>query len=261
MADPLALLLLTVLWPLFPASMVFNALVDGLRLPLLRALLSSVWPLGGVLLLPQAGAPEILARLPVPVPESLFPALALSTALFYAWRSLTVNDLTRWAAMMCTSTLALLWLPWSAGASHADLAAAAFAFGCATALLHVVARALARRYGSDYLGHGRVGEAAPRLAASLALGVLAILCAPPLPGFFGMLFVCARVPWWAAAGAGVVWWLWSWSGARLWQRASFGASEAAAQGPDLDGATCLLAGVLALLLAIAAFVWSTTWMS
>jgi len=259
-ADPLTLLALTLLWPLFPLSMLFNALVDRLRLAPLRALVSSVWPLAGVLLLAEAGPPDVLAALPVRLPASLLPALALSTALFYAWRSLTVYDLSRWATMMCTSALALLWLPWSAGASHADLAAAALVFGSACAMLHLVALALGRRLGSDYLGHGRVGEAPPRLAIMLAVGVLAALCAPPFPGFFGMLFVIGHVPWWAAAGAGAVWWLWSWSGALLWQRAFFGAPAAPARGRDLGAATCLLAGLPVLLLAIAAYAWSTTWM-
>jgi hypothetical protein len=105
-----------------------------------------------------------------------------------------------------------------------------------------------------------VGEAPPRLAIMLAVGVLAALCAPPFPGFFGMLFVIGHVPWWAAAGAGAVWWLWSWSGALLWQRAFFGAPAAPARGRDLGAATCLLAGLPVLLLAIAAYAWSTTWM-
>jgi formate hydrogenlyase subunit 3/multisubunit Na+/H+ antiporter MnhD subunit len=259
-ADPLALLALTLFWPLFPASMAFNALADRLRLPMLRALVSCAWPLAGVLLLPAAGPREALAALPVPLPASLLPAVALFTALFYAWRSLTVNDLSRWAAMMCTSALALLWLPWSAGARPADLAAAALAFGSACAVLHVVARALFRRVGSDYLGNGRLGAAHPRLAAMLAVSVLAALGAPPFPGFFSMLFIAAHIPWWGAVGTAAVWWLWSWSGARLWQRAYFGASAAAAQGRDLGTSTCLLAGALALLISIAAYAWSTTWM-
>jgi hypothetical protein len=254
------LLALTVFWPLFPVSMAFNALVDRLQIPLLRALVSTLWPLVGVLLLPEAGPQEVLSALAVPVPAAFLPAVALFTALFYAWRSLTVNDLSRWAAMMCTSALALLWLPWSAGARPADLAAAALAFGSACAVLHVVARALSRRLGSDYLGNGRLGAAHPRLAAMLAVSVLAALCAPPFPGFFGMLFIAAHIPWWGAAGTATVWWLWSWSGARLWQRAFFGASPAAALGRDLGTPTCLLAGVLSLLVTIAAYAWSTTWM-
>jgi len=260
MTDPLTLLALALLWPLFPASLLFNALVDRLLYPLLRALVSSAWPLAGVLLLPAAGAPDVLAALPVRLPASVPSALALCTALFYAWRSLTVSDLSRWAAMTGTSALALLWLPWSAGASRADLAVAALAFGSSCAALHIVAQALCRRFGSDYLGHGRLGAAHPRLAAMLAVTVLAALCAPPFPGFFAMLFVTARAPWWVAAGTAAVWCLWSWSGALLWQRAFFGASAAGAQGRDLAVATCLLAGALALLGTIATYAWSTTWM-
>ncbi len=260
MSDPLALLALTVFWPLFPASMLFNGLVDRLRHPLLRALASIAWPMGGVLLLSRAGPAEALADLPLHLPASLPPVLAIFTACLYAWRSLTVNDLARWATMMCTSALALLWLPWSAGAAHADLAVAAFALGSACAVPHLVAHALARRLGSDYLGHGRVGAAHPRLAAILAVAVLGALCAPPFPGFFSMLFVTDRVPWWAAAGAAAVWWLWSWSGALLWQRAFFGSPVPGAQGRDLDAATCWLAAVTALLVTIAAYAWSTTWM-
>jgi len=260
MADPLTLLALALLWPLFPASVLFNALVDRLYFPPLRALVCGAWPLAGALLMPAAGAPQVLADLPVRLPASLPLALALCTALFYAWRSLTVSDLSRWATMICTSALALLWLPWWAGASHADLAVAALVFGAAGAMLHVMAHALCRRFGSDYLGRGRLGAAHPRLAAMLAVTVLAALCAPPFPGFFGMLFVTARVPWWAAAGAGAVWCLWSWSGALVWQRALFGAPVAGAHGRDLAAATCLLAGVPALLIAIATYAWSTTWM-
>jgi hypothetical protein len=260
MADPLNMLALALLWPLFPLSMVFNAIVDRLGFPLLRALISAAWPLAGVLLLPVAGSREVLAALRVPLPEALLPSVALFTALFYAWRSLTVNDLSRWAAMLCTSALALLWLPWFAGAHPADLAAAALAFGSACAVLHVVARALSRRFGSDYLGHGRLGAAHPRLAAMLAASVLAALCAPPFPGFFGMLFVTARIPWWQALGTGAVWWLWSWSGARLWQRAFFGASAAGARERDLGTSICVVAGLMSLCLTVAAYAWSTTWM-
>jgi hypothetical protein len=260
MAGPPTLLAVALLWPLFPASMLFNALVDRLRFPPLRALVTLVWPLAGVLLLPESGPAHELAGLPVPLPAWFLPVLALLTALLYAWRSLTVNDLSRWAAMMSTSSLALLWLPWSAGAHPADLAAAAFAFGSACAVLHLVAGALSRRLGSDYLGHGRVVDAHPRLAALLAVSVLAALCAPPFPGFFGMLFVTASVPWWAVAGAGAVWWLWSWSGALLWQRAFFGAAAAGAHGRDVGAATAWLAGLLALLVTFATYAWSTTWM-
>lgn len=260
MSEPLALLVLALLWPLFPTSLLFNALVDRLRLAPLRAFASCAVPLAGVLLLPAPDAPSGIATLPVAVPPTLLSALALFTAFLYAWRSLTVDDLSRWATMMGTSALALLWLPWSVGASHVDLAAAALAFGSAAAVLHLVARALTRRFGSDTLGQGRVGATHPRQAALLAVGVLAMLCAPPFPGFFGMLFVTARAPWWAAAGAGAVWWLWSWSGARLWQRAFYGAPVPRAHGRDLDTATCLLAGLPALSLSIAAYAWSATWM-
>lgn len=258
-AETYTLLALFLLWPVFPASMIFNALIEHLRLPLLRAFVSIVWPLAGVLLLPEAGFSSALGALPVQVPAAALPALALFTALFYALRALTVNDLSRWAALMCTSALALLWLPWSAGARPADLAATAFAFGSACAVVHLVGRALTRRVGSDYLGHQRVGLSYPLLAAMLAVSVLAALCAPPFPGFFSMLFIATHAPWWAQAGTAGVWWLWSWSGARLWQRAFYGTPVTAPAGHDLGSGTCVLAAALASTVTVAAFAWSATW--
>ncbi len=259
-ADPLAVLALTVLWPLFPASLLFNALVERARWPMLRALVTCAWPLAGVLVMPAGGPAALDAALPVGLPADFVPALALFTAIFYAWRSLTVCDLSRWAAMMGTSGFALLWLPWLAGALRADLAAAAFALGSAFAVLHAVAGGLVRRLGSDYLGQGGVGGAHPRQAALLAVSVLAALCAPPFPGFFSMLFVMARAPWWAAVATGAVWWLWAWSGALVWQRAFFKAPAPGAPGRDLGAGTCLLAGGLGLSVSIASYAWSTTWM-
>jgi len=253
------LLALTLLWPVFPASIIFNALIEQLRFAPLRAIVTIAWPLAGVLLLPDGGLAETLAALPVTVTAAAMQAAALFTAFFYAWRSLTVNDLSRWARLIGTSALALLWLPWSAGAGHADLAAGAIALGSACAVLHLVALALARRFGSDYLGQGRVGPAHPLLAAMVAVSVLAALCAPPFPGFFSMIFILARVPWWAQAGAAMVWWLWSWSGARVWQRAFYGAPVARTQGRDLGAGTCAVAGVLASIVTLAAYAWSTAW--
>ena len=260
MTEPFTLLALPLLWPLFPASMLFNALIEHLRFPQLRAMLTIFWPLAGVMLLPAAGFSEALAALPLHVPNAALPAVALFTALFYAWRSLTVNNLSRWSALICTSALALLWLPWSAGAHRADLATTALALASSCAVLHLVGLALTRRFGSDYLGHRRVGQAHPLMAAMLAVSVLAALCAPPFPGFFSMLFIATHTPWWAQAGAAVVWWLWSWSGARLWQRAFYGEAVAETHARDLGAGTCAMAGVLASTISVAAYAWSTTWM-
>jgi len=173
---------------------------------------------------------------------------------------LTVSDLSRWAVMMGTSAFALLWLAWLSGAGRSDLAAAAFALGSAFAVLHLVAGALVRRFGSDYLGHGGIGGAHPRQAAMLAVSVLAALCAPPFPGFFSILFVVARAPWWAALATGATWWLWAWSGALVWQRAFFGTATPHALKGDLGVLTCLLSAGLALCVTIASYAWSTTWM-
>jgi hypothetical protein len=211
----IALLLALILLPLFPLSLLANAVLQALpvwlRVPALLAL-----PAAGALLLSQATVP------PAPLATAL-QVLAAFTALLYAWRLLAVREVFVWARLQATSAWPLVWLAWLHGLRGEALLLVALAVTISAAVLIIFGCSLSRRLGGAYLGlRGRIGPAYPRLTGALVVTMLAVLAAPPFPGFFAMLAVLQQVPAGPAAVVLAVWLLWSWAAAVLWQHALFG---------------------------------------
>jgi NADH:ubiquinone oxidoreductase subunit 4 (subunit M) len=234
----LALALLAL--PLFPASLLVNAVLQALpvwlRIPALLAL-----PITGALLLGMVPVPA------APLAPALS-ALAAFTALLYAWRLLAVRELFIWARLQATSAWPLVWLAWLHGMQSDRLVAVAVALTAPAAVLMVLASALRRRLGAAYLGlQGRIAPAYPRLAGAWVVALLAALAAPPFPGFFALLAVLRQLPALLALAVLVVWLVWSWAAAVLWQHALFGPQQPRAEDTaDLSRGAVLIWVLLAL---------------
>lgn len=219
--------------PLFPASLVLNAVLARLHDPLARCALLLVWPQLGVALLQFA---------PQAVPDALLP-WALATSAFYALRLLTVRDLGRWAGFLATSAFALTWV--LVGTDAVALHAFVLWFSVPAALVALLAHPLNQRFGAAYAGlPGGLAGTLPRLSGVLALGALAAVGTPPFPGFFALLHVLRALDGWGALGALAIWLVWGWAAARLLQGFIFG-PECEASPADIGRASMLVvAGAL-----------------
>ena len=101
MPDSLFILLVGIFLPLFPMSMVFNAILDNIKHSGLRALLFIAWPLVGLF---------IVLNTNVIMPDWLLP-LVLFTSALYALRMLSLREVNQWNGFLATSLWSLLWLP------------------------------------------------------------------------------------------------------------------------------------------------------
>lgn len=248
------LLAALVLLPLFPASLVINAILQALP-DWLRALLLFVLPAVGAGLLSTLPAP------PTGEPLLALQVLAVLTALLYAWRLLAVREVFIWARLQATSAWPLVWLAWLHGLAGWKLVAIALALSLPAAALTLVACALRRRLGGAYVGlRGRLGAVYPRLAGAYAVVLVAALAAPPFPGFFAVLAVLHVVPATVVVALLVVWIVWSWAAAELWQKGLFGPGWMRPAGTDdlaLAGGTVWV--IAALLFIAAGLIGSWAW--
>ena len=247
------LLVAIVLLPLLPFSFGVNAVLR-LAPGWLRALLLLVLPVGGAALLATQPVPQ------GPLAQVL-PAVAVLTALLYAWRLLAVRELFIWARLQATSAWPLVWLGWLFGLQGDQVIAVAVALALPAVVLTLLACALQRRTGGAYLGlRGRLGAAYPRLTGAVAVAVIAALAAPPFPGFFALLMVLHAVPVAAAIALLAVWLLWSWAAGLLWQHALYGAPwPLPAGGSDLPRAAGAAWVVLAVVVVGLGLIGSGTW--
>lgn len=221
MADP-GLIVVGLFLPLFPLSMAFNAVLERIGQPLLRAALLLAWPQIGLWAL-SAHAGEIPSWLVV---------WALVTALLYAFRLLAMREMGRWTGFLATSSWAVLWLPAYAGIPAAELWAFAAGFSVPLVFLALLADTLTRQFGAAYTGlYGGLARRMPRLSGVLVLSILAATATPLFPTFFAMLnalIVSQPVPAVVLTG---VWLIWSWAAARLLQGLIVGPAEPS---PELD---------------------------
>lgn len=230
------LLIAALFLPLFPLSIVLNGALAWLRGPVARCVLLLAWPQLGVALLQAAQQP---------VPQFLVP-WALATAGFYALRLLTVRDMSQWAGFFATSALALTWALAAGGAGWMDLHAFAFWFSLPSALMALLARPLARRFGAAYAGlQGGLVGSLPRLSGVLAVTVLAAVATPPFPGFFALLQLLHVLDPAGAVGVLAIWLVWGWAATRLLQGFIFGAEHAVPRGDIGRAATLAYAGAIA----------------
>jgi len=233
--------------PLFPASLVFNRLASGVTHPILRLGLFIVWP--------QIGVGLLLWGDVVPVGPVIVAWAALS-AIFYAFRLLTVREVGRWAAMLASSAWPLVWLFMVQAPEAIDLVAFTLALTAAPVLMLLVRDALAQRLEAAYTGlHGGLARDLPRLSGVIVVTVLAAMALPVFPGFFALLelLTLATLP--VALAVLLTWLLWSWAGARLLQGTVFGPRS----GPvatDLGGGAAWTFAALLVLVVVAGLIWT-----
>jgi hypothetical protein len=211
MLETLIILLAGIFLPLFPMSMVFNAILDRITHIGLRLLLFSAWPLIGLFI--------VLDRNLV-LPDWLL-ALALFTSALYAFRLLTLREVTQWSGFLATSLWSLLWLPMMQHTSTALLYGYAISMSAPLVLLVLLSAGLEQRFGAAYTGlHDGLARTIPRFAGVLVTVVVAAIATPLFPTFFIMLDMVVNTisdtPL-AATVLLLIWLFWSWAGARLIQ--------------------------------------------
>ena len=211
MIETLIVLLAGIFLPLFPMSMVFNAILDRITHGWFRLLLFLAWPLVGLFM--------VLDRNLV-IPEWVLP-LALSTSALYALRLLTLREVNQWGGFLATSLWSLLWLSMMQQTPSALLYGYAISMSVPLALLVLLSAGLEQRFGAAYTGlYGGLARTIPRFAGVLVTVVVAAIATPLFPTFFIMLDMVIKtiaVSPLAAIVLLLIWLLWSWAGARLIQ--------------------------------------------
>jgi len=211
MTDFLNILLIAIFLPLFPMSMLFNAVVENIKPKGLRVILFILWPLIGLL---------IALNSEFVIPDWLLP-LALSTSLLYAIRMLSLREVNQWTGFLATSIWSLLWLPIMQGSSAALLYEFAIGMSVPLVLLVLLAAGLEQRFGAAYTGlYGGLARTIPRYAGVFVTVVVAAIATPLFPTFFFMLDMVVEMISSTPAAALVlllIWLFWSWAGARLIQ--------------------------------------------
>ena len=211
MPDFLNILLAGIFLPLFPMSMVFNAIFDNIKHSWLRALLILVWPLIGFLIVLSSN---------LDIPDWVL-TLALSTSFLYALRMLTLREVNQWGGFLATSFWSLLWVPVMQGIPPDLLYWFAISMSMPLVLLVLLSSGLEKRFGAAYTGlYGGLARTIPRYAGVLVIVVIAAIATPLFPTFFIMLDMVVETvsnkPV-AALTLLFIWLLWSWAGARLIQ--------------------------------------------
>jgi NADH:ubiquinone oxidoreductase subunit 4 (subunit M) len=211
------LLLIAFFLPLYPFSIVLNAVLAQVRHPVARCLLLLIWPQLGLLALYYA--PDTL------VPNWVEP-WALLTSGFYALRLLTARDLDRYAGYLATSSFALTWGLLAHGSQPVDAAWFAFWLSLPVALLALLAGALTRRFGAAYAGLcPGLGSVLPRLSGILVLTTLTAIATPPSPGFFALLDLLKQLDGGAQISLLAIWLTWAWAATQLFQGIVTGSCE------------------------------------
>jgi hypothetical protein len=195
--------------PLFPLSMVFNALIARADHPLPRAIALIVWPQVGLLAIHTSE---------VELPHWLG-IWALATSGLYAFRLLAMREMGRWIGFLATSVWAVLWLPVLAtDIPLIQATSMAAGFSIPLVILVMLAGRLKQRFGAAYIGvYEGLAKRFPRFSGVLVVSLLAATATPLFPGFFAMLqiFVIARPV--QAVVLAAIWLIWSWASARLLQ--------------------------------------------
>jgi len=211
MPDLMNILLACIFLPLFPLSMVFNAIFDKAKYAWLRALIIIAWPLAGLLIVLNSN---------LVIPQWVM-YLALSTSLLYSLRLLTLREVNQWSGFLATSLWSLLWIPLIQLGS-ADLIVL-FAIGMSMPLVALVLLSafLEKRFGAAYTDlYGGLARTIPRFTAILITVVMAAVATPFFPTFFiifDMVVETVTVMPQVAIALLLIWLLWSWAGARLVQ--------------------------------------------
>ena len=211
MLETLIILLAGIFLPLFPMSMVFNAILDRVTHRWLRLLLFAAWPLIGLFI--------VLDRNLV-LPDWLL-ALSLSSSALYAIRLLTLREVNQWSGFLATSMWSLLWLPMMQQTSPELLYGYAISMSAPLVLLVLLSAGLEQRFGAAYMDlYGGLARTIPRFSGVLVTVVVAAIATPLFPTFFIMLEMVVKTISTTPLAATVlllIWLFWSWAGARLIQ--------------------------------------------
>ncbi|QCU89955.1 hypothetical protein [Thiomicrorhabdus sediminis] len=236
----LMILLAAVFLPLFPMSMLFNAIMAKISQPYLRMALFVIWPQIGLL---------ILASSQIDIPEWII-IWAAATAMFYAFRLTVIRDVGLWTSFLATSTWALLWI-FSASAMAEQAIYIALTMSIPLVVLTLLAHALVTRYGAAYAGlFGGLAQNMPRFAGVLVITVLAATATPGFPNFFMMIKASVLSTPLLMVMLGLTWLLWSWSAARFIQGMIVG-TEPENKQPDISLQATWLYAVVLVVLALA----------
>lgn len=201
--------------PLYPLSVIPNAMLSRLTAPSAKAVLLPVWALLGVGLLAQSDSR-------IPMELAWWGGL---TALLYAVRLLTVRDIGAWAGFALSSALALLWLVGAAEAAPDTrlLAIYALSFAVPLSILLLLSGTLIQRFGAAYAGLYRgLGASMPRYATLLVITLLAVVATPVFPSFAALFAAAHRVAPWPVLMLLLNWLLWTWAAVNLLREIVFG---------------------------------------
>lgn len=197
--------------PLFPLSMVFNAVYQRINIPVIRFILIIVWPLPGVWLLLDRDFP--LAEWVI--------YWALATALLYGFRAVIVKEVGMWIGFLATSAWSLCWIISITSNGEAELGFHILSFSLPLALMSLLVGEIVHRYESAFAGVvSGVAQAQPRLSGVIIIVMMAAIASPLFPAFFSMLQVVTSLVMeypLVATGMLLLWLIWSWSGIRLLQ--------------------------------------------
>ncbi len=144
--------------------------------------------------------------------------VALFTSVLYAFRSLSVKDLSRWAVYMFISTFSLIWLyPANVEGSGALLV---FLFSFPFLLLFLVDTLIVRRFGSSNIRLVKgLGLGTPLLGFFTTISILGAIGVPTSSSFVNMLLLSSFSSKFAVI---LNWFLWGWSGVRILSSLVFG---------------------------------------
>jgi len=249
------LLVAVALLPVFPGSLVFNLLIS--RAP-------TWWGKAvAMVLLPEAGVGLLAAvpnnRLPL-VHSRGWIVLVVLSAVFYAFRAVSVREISIWARLMATSGLGLVWVLEDLHRKSISMEIAVLAWSVPAGLLLILAGLLTERTGGAYLGlQGGLATVAPRLSGLLSLSVLALVATPLFPSFFALLHVLSLVQLYWLGPLLVLLLVWGWAAGSFLQQLLF-SSYRGERFPDISMAgTSSVAFVLSLLVVFAV-IWSGLWL-
>lgn len=252
--DWLMLVLAAILLPIFPFSLIFNRMIGSAPGYWLQA--------AAILVLPQLGI-RLIDMLPGSQLSFLHSgwwiALVMFTAVFYAFRAISVREVTVWARLMATSGLTLDWLLRMPGPSPYGMSPAVLAWSVPAALLTILAGLLAARSGGAYLGlQGGLATALPRLSGLMTLSALAVGATPVFPSFFALIHVFSvlSLAWlWPLL---LLLLIWGWSVGSFLQQLLFGGYRGETM-PDLSAASTWVGAGALVSFALSGLVWSGVW--
>lgn len=236
--DP-KILAATLFLPLFPLSMLFNLLFEGVRHAVPRIILLLAWPQLGLWLIQRASDP---------VPGWVI-SLALATSLFYGFRALVLRELVHWIGFLAVSSWAILWV--LSGGTYDDSTLALLGFGSSIplVLLTLLGGQLEKRFGASYAGlENGLGQVMPRFSGLLVFTILAVVATPVFPTFALMTGAFLQTTLDSFRGSillCLIWMTWAWAGARLIQGFVVGKRDH----EEIEDISSSLAWVHALLLA------------